>query len=265
MANRSHIYTCDEVPGGKGFYARGLSEHNWDIPIVHKLMVGSNPRIVRSAIWEHDVGILGDREGAFDRSIAFFDKLGEGELAERKDFDDELAQMKEFLASAPPSKYVLLEAGEILDLQDGELPELVAALHLEIPVLAARVVRAIAGQEDDWLNELRADWGEKARPGYWSDILYYSFSKDAEEEPAAKAKPATKAKKPAAKAKKPAAKAKKPAAKAKPATKAKKPAAKTKPAAKAKPTAKAKMPAAKKAAAKKSAKPPTKKPAKQKR
>ncbi len=243
MANRSHIYTCDEVPGGKGFHARGLSEYNWAIPLAHKLMVGTNPRIVRSAIWEHDIGILADREGAFERTLALFDKLGEGELPERAEFDDELAQLREFLASTPPSKFILLEAGEILDLLDGELPALVAALHAELAPLADKVDRAIAGQEDDWLGELRANWAEEARPGYWSDILYYSFS-DGDEEAAPKKKPAAKAKKPAAKAKKPAVKAKKPAVKREKKTK---PAAKKQAAVKKQPAAKAKTkPAAKK-------------------
>ncbi len=245
MANRSHIYTCDEVPGGRGFYARGLSEWNYEIPLAHKLMVGTSPRIVRSAIWEHDIGILADREGAFERTIAFFDKLGEGELPDRQEFDDELAQMKEFLASTPPSKFILLEAGEILDMMDGELSQLIADLHAEIPSVVSRASAAVAGQDDDWLNELRANWADQARPGYWSDVLYYSFSNegtgdnqaddDAEDaaEPVSAETPKAAAKKPAKKAakKKPAAKkpAKKAAAK-KPAKKAaaKKPAAKKK-------------------------------------
>jgi hypothetical protein len=236
MANRSHLYTCDDVPGGKGFYARGLSEYNWAIPLAHKLMVGTNPRIVRSAIWEHDIGILADREGAFERTLGLFDKLAEGEVPDRAELDDELAQMKEFLASAPPSKFILLEAGEILDLLDGELPDEVAALHAELAPLADKADRAIAGQEDAWLAELRASWAEQARPGYWSDVLYYSFSKakkqPAAKQPAAKKKPAAKkasakkspakkspAKKPAAKAKPKAAAKKKPKSKKKPARK----------------------------------------------
>ncbi len=265
MANRSHIYTCDEIPGGKGFHARGLSEYNWAIPLAHKLMVGTNPRIVRSAIWEHDIGILADREGAFERTLALFDKLGEGEVPDRSEFDEELAQLKEFLASAPPSKFILLEAGEILDLLDGELPALVADLHAELAPLAAKTDRAIAGEEADWLSELRANWAEEARPGYWSDILYYSFSEaPARKQPAANKKPAVKqpaAKQPAAK--KPA--VKKPAVK-KPAVKkaAVKKAAAKKPA--------AKQPAVKKAAVKKAAakqpaakQPAAKKPAHKKR
>ncbi|MBA2540037.1 MAG: hypothetical protein H0V17_10420 [Deltaproteobacteria bacterium] len=275
MANRSHLYTCDEIPGGKGFRARGLSEYGWEIPLVHKLMVAANPHVVRSAIWEHDIAIIADREGAFDRASAFFDKLGEGDLGDRKEFDEELAQMKEFLATTPPSKYILLEAGEILDLMGEDLNKLVADLHAEIPDVAARAAAAVAGEEDAWLAELRSEWAEKARPGYWSDILYYSFdgtqsaeSSDAvddgddddndDETPAAKpaAKPAKAAPKQPAPANNAASAKQSKPAEVKPG--AKKPAAK-KPAAK-KPAAK--KPAAKKPAAKKSA---AKKPAKKKR
>lgn len=271
MSNRSHLYTCDEVPGGKGFHARGLSEYNWDVPLVHKLMAAGNPRIVRSAIWEHDVGILADREGAFARTLALFDKIGEGDLSNRAEFDEELSQMKEFLSSTPPSKYVLLEAGEILDMMDGELPTLIANLHAELSPLAAKAERAVAGNEDVWLGQLRAEWEEQARPGYWSDILYYSFDDKAAAAPvpgappakatkAAKTTPATASKATPATAAK-AAKPGTPAKAAKPGTPAK--AAKPGTAAKAaKPaTAKAAKKPIKKAAAK-STKKPTKAKAK---
>jgi hypothetical protein len=49
------------------------------------------------------------------------------------------------------------------------------ALVAEILAVAARADRAIAGKEDAWLGELRADWRERASVGYWSDILYFSF------------------------------------------------------------------------------------------
>jgi|SRR5690606_33869754 len=175
MANRSHLYTCDEIPGAASFYARGLSEYNWDIPLVHKLMMANAPRVVRSAIWDHDIGILAEREGAFERVLAFFDKLAEGPLPERETFERELVQMRSFLAEAPATRYVLLEAGEIFDLLDGELVDHAHALVAEIAELAARVERAMACEEQAWLAELRANWQEQARPGWWSHVLYYSF------------------------------------------------------------------------------------------
>src|SRR5690606_9513465 len=167
MANRSHLYTCDEVPGAESFYARGLSEYNWDIPPVHKLMMANAPRVVRSAIWDHDIGILAERAGAFARVLGLFHQLGAGPLAARDPFERELAQMRSFLAEAPPTRYVLLEAGEIFDIQGGELVDHAHALVAEITELAARTERAIAGGDEAWLATLRADWQERARPGWW--------------------------------------------------------------------------------------------------
>ena len=88
MANRSYLYTCDDIPTADGkVKPRGLCEFNYGIPIVHKLMVASAPRVVRSAIWgEHDIGILGDRAGAVERTVAFVDKLSAGDVADRADW-----------------------------------------------------------------------------------------------------------------------------------------------------------------------------------
>src|SRR5690606_32698343 len=101
MANRSHLYTCDEVPGAESFYARGLSEYNWDIPLVHKLMMANAPRVVRSAIWDHDIGILAEREGAFERVLAFFDRLGVGPLLGGETFEREPVHVRLLLAAGP--------------------------------------------------------------------------------------------------------------------------------------------------------------------
>ena len=237
MANRTYLYACDRAPGGARFTGRGLSEYAWDIPLIFRVMMANEPRVVRSAIWPHDIGILARREGAFERALALLDKVGEGTLPKRAAFDRALAEMKAFLAAVPPSAYLLLEAGEIFDVMDGELDELVASLAQQIPMMAAVADRAIAGKEDKWLAGLRKKWPELANPGEWSNVLYFDLSPTKPAKKPAKAKPAAKkpsATKPATKkpaTKKPA--AKKPAAK-KPATKkpaAKKPAAK-KPAAK---------------------------------
>lgn len=175
MANRSHLYTCDDIPPKDGFYARGLSEYNWDIPLVHKVMMANAPRVVRSAIWARDIGVLAERAGAFERTLAFFARIGEGELPARDGFDAELAEMRAFLDATPPTMYLLLEAGEIFDIMGGDLVEHARQLVVEIADLGARVDRAIAGGEAPWLAQLRANWQKAARPGWWSEVLYYSF------------------------------------------------------------------------------------------
>ncbi|HEU0037590.1 MAG TPA: hypothetical protein VFQ53_43565 [Kofleriaceae bacterium] len=179
MANRSYLYTCDELPGGEGFYARGLSEYNWDIPLVHKLMIANESRVVRSAIWDRDIGIVANRAGAFERVIRFFDKVGEGALEDREQFDQALRHAKEFLSTTPDTKYLLLEAGEIYDLQGGDLTAEAQLVCTEAARLGARADRALAGTEAEWLDELRAGWQEQCHPGWWSQVLYFSFKQPA--------------------------------------------------------------------------------------
>ncbi|MBA3540568.1 MAG: hypothetical protein H0T79_13240 [Deltaproteobacteria bacterium] len=177
MANRSYLYASDAIPDGTAKLApRGLSECNYDIPLVHKLMVANAPRRVRSAIWnEHDIGIIANREGAAERATAFIAKLLEGEIADRDQLTGDLADMQQRLASTAATPYVLLEVGEILDMQGGDLAEGAQAVVDEIPALVARVDRAIAGNEEPWLAQLRTLSLEELNLGAWSEVLYFSF------------------------------------------------------------------------------------------
>jgi hypothetical protein len=236
MANRSYLYAIDGIPDGKGRHIpTGLSEYSSDVPLVHKLMIANAPRRVPSVIWEADVGIVADRAGAAERVIAFAEKLLEGKVSDRGALTAELAACKAVLAGTPPGKYILLEIGEILETQEGDPLKAVDRLIKDLPALAAKVDRAIAGKEDKWLAALRKAPIDEFSFGAWSDVLYYSFDADDDdhehgpdcdhddhdveaEVKVAKKKPAPK-KKPAAK-KKPAPK-KKPAVKKKPAPKKK--------------------------------------------
>ncbi len=193
MANRSYLYTCDAVPGGKTFHARGLSEFAWNIPLVHALMMAGSPRIVRSAIWDHDIGILAEREGAFARTVAFLDTLAAGKLPQRDELVDELAELKKFLAKVPDSRYLLLEAGEIFDMLDSDLGALARSFVAQIPRLAEKAERAIAGKEPKWLAEMRKKWRDEVGPGEFSHSLYFDFPAP-RKKPAAKPKAATKPK-----------------------------------------------------------------------
>jgi len=280
MANRSYLYASDAIPDGKTKIApRGLCEYNWDIPLVHKLVMGGAPRRVHSAIWpQHEIGIIANRQGAIERVEAFAAKLLEGDLdaEKRTQLESELADMRAVSEKTPATPYLLLEVGEIVDMMGGELVDQADKIVKEIPAVVARAERAVAGKEDAWLAELRGKPLDEFNFGFWSDVLYFSFGEDEGDdggedvedaeiiaETPAKAKAKEKAaakqvvKKPAAKAaKKPAAKkpaaakaAKKPAA-AKAAKKPKSKATKSKPAAKSKatkskPAAKAAKPAAK--------------------
>src|SRR4051812_48216214 len=103
MANRSYLYACDGIPDGEAKLApTGLSEYNYDVPLVHKLMIANNPRRVPSVIWDAEVGIVADREGAAERVIAFAEKLLEAPVSDRDELTTELGDLKAVLAKTPP-------------------------------------------------------------------------------------------------------------------------------------------------------------------
>ena len=73
------------------------------------------------------------------------------------------------------AKYFLLEAGEILDMDDEPLETAMDRLVEEhIPALAAHAEAAIAGANADWLAVTRGRWRENFY-SFYNDTLYYSF------------------------------------------------------------------------------------------
>ena len=65
MANRSYLYSSDVVPGynetGKKELI-GISEWDYDIPLVYKLLLTGAPRMCKSSIWDvsDDIALVGD-------------------------------------------------------------------------------------------------------------------------------------------------------------------------------------------------------------
>lgn len=177
MANRSCLYASEFIPERDAPIAPiGLSEFEWDVPLAHKLMMAGAPERVQSAIWPAKrVGIIADRKGAAERVLAFYDKLLQGEVARRDDLEAQLAVMKAVLSKTPEPPYLLLEVGEIIDGQGGDLEVGVDAVIDEIKELAARVERALSGKEAAWLGTLRNEEREQLELGTWSNVLYFSF------------------------------------------------------------------------------------------
>lgn len=120
MANRSYIYSTDEIPGARPerIYsdATGISQWRWDVPLVYKLLASGNPRICRSIIWEDagNIALVGDYDLGAARLEAFLERI---------DLPEAAPLVKEALAfiDQPRNRrrYVLLEAGEIFMMSDG--------------------------------------------------------------------------------------------------------------------------------------------------
>src|SRR6218665_2111035 len=81
MANRSYLYASNVVPGpdvkAQAHTVAGISEWNYDIPIVYKLLLSSNPRPCRSFICNtpHDIAMVGGYAPGVERLTAFLNRI----------------------------------------------------------------------------------------------------------------------------------------------------------------------------------------------
>lgn len=170
MSNRSYLYACDADPCLYDIAPRGVCEHVGDVALLQRIMIAREPRLIASRLFDEGLAVLADSAGAVDRALAFVDRLAEGDVPEPDDFTAATAQMQAVLGTMR-ARYLLLEPGEVIDGVDG-VRDLVATLG----ELDARVERALRGQEEAWLEELRGSWQDTVMP-WWANALYYSFER----------------------------------------------------------------------------------------
>ena len=178
MANRSHLYAANTLPTGEGRPAAvaGISEHNWSIPLAHLLLVSFDTRVVPSMIWDQRIGVAGDYDRGAELLMNLLRVVGE-EVDDARDFEAVVATTKAQLDKRR-AKYFLLEAGEILDMDDEPLETAMDRLvQQHIPALAAHAEAAIAGENADWLAVARGRWRENFY-SFYNDTLYYSFESE---------------------------------------------------------------------------------------
>ncbi len=175
MANRSHLYAANTLPSAEGRPdpVVGISEHNWSIPLAHLILVSFDTRAVPSMIWDQRMGVAGDYDRGAALLVDLLRLVGE-EVEDEQDFRKVVEKTKAQLARQR-AKYFLLEAGEILDMDDEPHAEALDRLvgH-HIPFLAAQAEAAIAGENAEWLAIARGRWRENFN-SFYDDTLYYSF------------------------------------------------------------------------------------------
>lgn len=173
MANRSYLYVVDEVPGQPGTtQVRALSEWNWDVPILHRVLLTGSPRLCPSTIWDPPVqAIIGD----FDAGVAHLERY----FAALPQTDQVRANTAAALAVLrDPSRrgrYLLLESAEIVALtldddSEGEArdADLAEAFTMEL---------AEVGDIDGWLRQAVTirpeDLDSATGGGHWPAVVYY--------------------------------------------------------------------------------------------
>lgn len=169
MSNRSYLYAGDGDPTLYDIALRGVCEHVADVSMLQLIMVARGARAVASKLFDDRLAVLADSRGAAERAFAFVDKLAEGEVSEPEDFAAAARQMREVLGATPLGRHLLLEVAEVLDTDESVLEMVRGLVDLD-----AQVERALAGQEEAWLAELRATWQDSVMP-WWAHTLYYNF------------------------------------------------------------------------------------------
>ncbi|MFF9343801.1 MULTISPECIES: hypothetical protein [unclassified Streptomyces] len=175
MANRSYLYSADSMPDEAGTprRIRCISEHNWDVPLAHKLLAGRGTTVVPSMIWNPPVGIAADYADGAALLRELLRVVGEG-LEGDAEFAECVTRTTAHLEKQQ-AKFFVLEAGEIVSMTDDDPVASVRRLASEeIPGAVAEAEAAIAGRNGDWLDSVRTDW-QRHFASFYSEALYFSF------------------------------------------------------------------------------------------
>lgn len=175
MAHRAYLYIGNmvEYVGQNLESLTGVCQHAHEVSLLQKVIAGNAPRIIPSPLFESGESILADRAGSFARVLALLDRLAEGEVPDRDAFLSTSSDIREFLRGLPHTSHVLLEPGELF--ADFDPEGQTRGLLDEIETTYERVARAIRGDDEAYLAELRRDWRAHIA-SFWSQHLYYSFS-----------------------------------------------------------------------------------------
>ncbi len=79
MANRSYLYSIAALPRSDDNRRKivGLSEWNYDIPLVYKVLLSGNPQLSKSVFWQtdDDIALVGDFDVGLDRLKDFLPRI----------------------------------------------------------------------------------------------------------------------------------------------------------------------------------------------
>ena len=197
MANRSYLYSTNVIPGP---YVKmeerklvGISECNYDIPIVFKLLLSGNPRVCKSSIWEvpEDIALVGDYARGVEHLKEFMQEI---KLAAAQPL---IGEALDFLNKPEnQNQFFVLECGEIFEMESEPIPEQNLALLEEIKGLEPQIQKSLQSlltpKEPSSIGFFSKLFGAKLEEpkqshdpmkliytlglGNWSNILYHDFT-----------------------------------------------------------------------------------------
>lgn len=190
MANRAYLYSADQKPAGTAageIDIVGLSEFEWDIPVVYKILLSAETEAVDSTIFPNPekedeplpVALTADYQRGLNRLALFFDNL-------KEHIDPEVAAKTLAFLHDPKNarKYFLLEAAEVYALQADSEEDLITENNTMRLILSnpgimnpdddAEIAKYYS---DEVLEEIEAydtETIDEITNMEWSNHLYYS-------------------------------------------------------------------------------------------
>jgi hypothetical protein len=193
MSNRAYLYSVNSIPTSDSVpdVIKGLSEYEYDIPIVYKILLGNEPEVCRSVIWRNEkAGLVADFRKGLNDLLLFLELFKKEEMDDPEMFEELYEETLKFLKNPKHTeKYVLLEVSEIFDMEEEPLDVLFKDLIFDIKFVANEaksLVKLSANPKNPNVfftsklgefHDLKKDWDETLGIDCWSNILYYHFPK----------------------------------------------------------------------------------------
>jgi len=209
MANRSYLYSTNIIPeanqNDSSRVLTGISEYNYDIPIVFKVLLSGNTQACLSVIWDNPekIALIGDYASGVQNLEAFL--AGITLPAAQAPITEALEFLK---IPENQNQYFILECGEIFAMSETPIeaqnlallnqvqnlqPEIEAAYQSLLPPAKVMneqpkpigLLAKLFGRRPTLPKALSANESDQAifslGLGLWSNILYFDFSEEGDD------------------------------------------------------------------------------------
>lgn len=177
MANRCQLFSLVKQPKQK---IQNLSEWNWTIPIVYKVLLSGNPEAVKSLFWQYDqpIAIRSDFGVGYEFLLRFLEVVGEMEgLQKREAWRQEIEYTKTFLCERK-GDYFFFEPGEILELKnqlyekqvEEMIQDILETRRILAPILEKKDAKILKSVTIFDVDEVLKLW-PNTLGFYWTDVL----------------------------------------------------------------------------------------------
>lgn len=185
MANRSYLYSINEIPGIKvrqTLTVKGLSEFRWGVPLTYLILLSGKTNVCDALIGEFDApaALAGDYSKGVDRLERFSELMREWNVNHVSVFERQMQDALSFLKDDTNiQQYMYLDITEIFNI-GGENDVDGYKLNVEL------VGEALDAGNYEQMNkhildgDLKTNWEEHLGLDYWSDVLYFHFEKPIE-------------------------------------------------------------------------------------